>query len=138
MEREARKPGGPAGVSRLLRDVFGVSPTPSIGRRDAADRAIAAARAQGVPFVRVDVSDQPVMRGALFDAAGARVSFPEGAAFDRCYVVLLDPEPAARWAHEAHWAFVPADGEGDAALVPTSLPEATGGPVRLYPMPVEA
>lgn len=137
MEHEARKPGAPAGIDRLLREVFGVSPMPSIGRKDAADRAIAAARAQGVPFVRVDVSDQPVARGALFNAAGARVSFPEDATFDRCYVVLLDPEPAARWAHEAHWVFVPADGEGDAVLVPTSLPEATHGPVRLYPMPVE-
>lgn len=135
MEREARKPGAPAGVENLLREVFRVSPTPSIGRKQAADKAFEAARALGIPFVRADVSDQPVARGALFNAAGVRVAFPDGAVFDRCYVVLLDPEPAARWAHEAHWVFVPADGEGDAMIVPTNLPEAAHGPVRLYPVP---
>lgn len=137
MEREAKKPGAPAGVENLLRTMFRVSPTPSIGRKDAAARALTAARARGVPFTRVDVSDQPVARGALFNAAGARVPFPAGPEFERCYVVLLDPEPAARWAHDAHWAFVPADGEGEVALLQTSVPEAENGPVRLYPMPIE-
>lgn len=31
----------------------------------------------------------------------------------------------------------PADGEGDAMIVPTNLPEAARGPVRLHPVPAE-
>jgi len=89
---------------------------------------------QAVPCQGLALSDQPVARGALFDASGARVLFPEGPAYDRCYVALIDPEPATvRWAHPAHWAFVPADGDGDVILRPTELPEHNTGPVRLLP-----
>lgn len=134
MASEPRRPGGPPGIEAMLRAGFHVPVTPSIGRAEAARRVLAEVTAQGKRCERLDVSDQPVRRGALFNAAGARVSFPEGKAFDRCYVALIDPDPRARWAHAAHWAFVPADGEGDVVLQKTELPESASGPVRLLPV----
>lgn len=131
MASDLRRPGTSPGIEAVLRERFHVPPLPSIGREEAARRALAAVEAQGKRCERIEVSDQPVARGALFDMAGARVRFPEGRAFDRCYVALVDPEPATRWGHPAHWAFVPADGEGDVVLQETLLPESSAGPVRL-------
>jgi hypothetical protein len=137
MGSEPRQPGGPAGIERVLRERFRVSPTPTIGRDEAARRILEKARQQNVRCERLDVSDQPVSRGSLFNAAGARVLFPEGDVFDRSYVALIDPEPTARWAHPAYWAFVPASGEGDVVLKDTDLPEHRTGPVRLLPVSLE-
>jgi hypothetical protein len=94
-----------------------------------------AARGRELPEVALALSDQPVASGALFDASGVRVSFPEGAAYERCYVALLDPSPMMRWAHPAWWAFVPVAGDEPVQLRETELPESPSGPVRLLPEP---
>ena len=137
MESKPQAPGGPAGIDAVLRDVFLVPATPSIRREDAARRILARIGAEGMRCERLDLSDQPVRRGALFDASSTRVPFPKGEAFDHCYVALIDPEVMARWAHPAHWAFVPADGSEDIVLQPTQLPESSAGPVRLLPVPLD-
>jgi hypothetical protein len=114
---------------------FEVRPPP-IGREQAAERVRQKIAAEGLRCERLDLSDEPVDRRALFDMSGARVPFPfpEDPAYDRCYVALVDPDVGLGWAHEAHWAFVPADGEGEVVLQDTKLPEHMLGPVRLFPV----
>lgn len=134
MTSEPREPGGPASIEPVLREGFGVPAMPSIQRGVAAQRVQSKLSAAGVPCERLELSDQPVRRGALFDAAGSRVPFPPGRVFNHCYVALIDPEIMARWAHPAHWAFVPIEGEGEVILQPTELPEHRTGSVRLFPV----
>jgi hypothetical protein len=117
-----------------LEDDFHVPLVPSIGRVEALAQVRAAAEALKLGAVSVALSDQPVARGALFDAAGARVPFPEDKAYDRCYVALLDPSPTTRWAHPAWWAFIPVEGDGPPVLRDTELPENQSGSVRLLPV----
>jgi hypothetical protein len=117
-----------------LEDDFHVPLVPSIGHVEALKHVRAVAKDQTSGAVSIALSDQPVARGALFDAAGARVPFPEGKAYDRCYVALLDPSPTTRWAHPAWWAFVPAGGDAPTVLRGTELPENQSGSVRLLPV----
>jgi len=133
MANEPLRPGGRPGIVETLEQDFHVPAMPSIGRREAIKRIREAAEARAFPEVVLALSDQPVARGALFDAAGVRVAFPEGDVYDRCYVALLDPSPAMRWAHPAWWAFVPVGGEAPVVLRDTELPENPSGPVRLLP-----
>jgi hypothetical protein len=133
MASEPLRPGGRPGIVDTLEHDFHVPAVPSIGRPGALERIREAARARSLPEVALALSDQPVSRGALFDAAGARVPFPEGSVYDRCYVALLDPSPRMRWAHPAWWAFVPVGGEAPVELRDTELPENPSGPVRLLP-----
>lgn len=135
MGSEPLRPGGPPGIVDTLEHDFHVPPMPSIGRQEALKRIRETAKDQALPPVSLALSDQPVPRGALFNAAGARVSFPEGGAYERCYVALLDPSPMMRWAHPAWWAFVPVAGDEPVLLRETELPESQSGPVRLLPEP---
>jgi hypothetical protein len=134
---EARRPGGPADLLVLLEAVFEVPTGPFIGRSEAQRRVIDAVKEKGLHGERIFLSDQLVRRGALFDASGARVAFPEGEAYEHCFVALVDPTPEARWGHPAYFAFLPADADGDAptTLCETQLPEHTGSSVRLLPLP---
>ncbi len=135
---DPRRPGAPSGLSAILEREFGVPAQPTIGRRDVLDRveeALAQPEFDGHrDRVAITVSDAPVARNALSDAAGGRVAFPEDTVYDRCFVALVDPDPMALWAHPAWWAFVPADGMGPVALRKTRLPEHPRGGVRLYPV----
>lgn len=133
MANEPLRPGGRPGIVETLEHDFHVPAVPSIGRQEAIKRIREAAKVRSLPEVALALSDQPVARGALFDAAGARVAFPEGDVYDRCYVALLDPSPAMRWAHPAWWAFVPVGGDAPVILRDTELPENPSGPVRLLP-----
>src|SRR5947209_5461886 len=101
MESDLRKPGGPAGIDAVHLVEFKVPVKPSIKQEEAVQRVRDKIGASGVRCERLKISDQPVHRGALFDASGARVPFPQGEAFDRCYVALVDPEAETRWAHPA-------------------------------------
>jgi hypothetical protein len=117
----------------MISDVFDVPRTPTLTRAEVIERVEAAVRKAGIAFERIDVSDVPVRRNALSDAAGRRVQFPPEAIYDRCFVALVDLDTSARWAHRAFWAFVPADDDtGPVALRETSLPEHPRGSVRLY------
>jgi hypothetical protein len=128
------KAGAPAGLAELTEQVFEMPARPTILRRDALDRVRRALAARKIEAGEIELSDEPVPRGRLFDAAGKRVAFPDGAAFERAYVALVDLDPAARWAHPALWAFVPAEG-GDTPveLRETNVPENQTGAVRLLP-----
>jgi hypothetical protein len=131
---ESQRPGGPPQVLKLLADVFEVPESPSVGREDARRRVISAVREKGVPdSARIFLSDQLARRGALLDASGARVKFPDGDAYEHCFVALVDPTPEARWGHPAYFAFVPAAGDAETVLSPTLLPEHAGCSVRLLP-----
>ena len=88
---DARHPGGPADLLKLLEDVFEVPAGPFISRSDAQRRVIEAAQRKGLHGERIFLSDQLVRRGALFDASGARVAFPEGDAYEHCFVALVNP-----------------------------------------------
>jgi hypothetical protein len=133
MGSEPLRPGGRPGIVETLEHDFHVPAMPSIGRQEAIKRVRELPEAGSSPQLALALSDQPVARGALFDAAGARVPFPEGDVYDRCYVALLDPSPMMRWAHPAWWAFVPVGGEAPVVLRDTELPENPSGPVRLLP-----
>jgi hypothetical protein len=135
MANDARKPGVTPGMDNILRDIFHVAPTPSVGIGEATRRIRESIVQRSVPYARLEISDAPLHRGTLFNAAGVRVVFPEGPAYERCYVALVDPDPMARWAHPAHWAFVPADGDGDVVLTPTNLPEHGKSAVLFLPAP---
>lgn len=124
MANEPLRPGGRPGIVETLEDDFHVPAVPSIGRQEAIKRVREAAQARSFPEVTLLLSDQPVARGALFDAAGAH-----------CHVALLDPSPVMRWAHPAWWAFVPMGGEAPVVPRDTELPENASGPVRLRPEP---
>jgi hypothetical protein len=107
---------------------------PTILRGEALDRLRRLLADRKVEAGEISLSDEPVRRGRLFDAAGRRVAFPGGDAFERSYVALVDLDPTARWAHPALWAFIPAEG-GDAPieLCETDVPENQSGSVRLLP-----
>ena len=133
MSTTRSKPGGSSGVEAILEESFRVSRRPTITRQEALRRIIDWLKAGAIPWERIDISDGPVHRGGFFDASGARVSFPEESAYDRCFVGLVDPAVQTKWAHRAHWAFVPADGAEDfeVRLAETHLPEQPDGPVRM-------
>jgi hypothetical protein len=135
MARELRRPGSAPGIEAVLRDQFEVRTKATLGVAAAAERVRAKIAAERLTCERLDLSDDPVRRGALFDMSGARVPFPPGRAYDRCYVALIDPDTRLGWGHDAHWAFVPADGEGDVVVQDTDLPEHALGPVRFHPVP---
>ncbi len=137
MANDARIPGVTAGIDRIVRDAFHVPSTPTLGVREATRRIREAVARQLVACQRLEISDAPVRRGTLFNAAGSRVSFPEGDRYERCYVALVDPEPMARWGHPAYWAFVPADGEDEVVFAPTNLPEHGKSAVLFLPAPEE-
>lgn len=130
MGSEARRPGMTAGIEEILKEGFGVPPTPAIGRLEAVRRVLAKLDADGLHWEQLDVSELPVSRNALVDMGGHRVRFPDGPAYDACVVVLVDPNAAAQWGHPAWWAFVPSDGSGEVILEPTDLPENALGTVR--------
>jgi hypothetical protein len=132
---DSQRPGGPPDLLTLLEDVFAVPRRPSVGRDEATRRVREAVKGKGLAGERVFLSDQLVRRGALFDASGARVPFPDGDAYEHCFVALVDPSPEARWGHPAFFAFVPAEGSAETVLRPTSLPEHAGSSVRLLPVP---
>jgi hypothetical protein len=122
-------------LSEILETQFHLSPTVSIGQAGALAAIREEMQSSAVPNDSLLlISDQPVGRGALFDASGARVSFPSGNEYDYCYVGLIDPSPTLRWAHSAWWAFVPADGSSKAIFKGTKFPESTSGSVRLLPV----
>ena len=138
----ARKKIGPLrsdshGLVGVARVGFDLPASPTIARRAAADRIRRALRERQIPCERLLLSDGPVRRGALFDLAGQRVSFPRETdpRYDVCFIGLVDPSVGAMWGHPAHWAFVPArDGTDEDAAVEfldTRLPEHPRGPVRL-------
>jgi hypothetical protein len=77
--------------------------------------------ADAVACERLEVSEIPVRRGHLWDMGRNRVQFPDGEAYEVCYVALVDPCVDAQWAHPAHWAFVPAAGRGEVVLQPTEF-----------------
>jgi hypothetical protein len=131
MESKTRTPGGPTGTEAVLQEEFGVPARPTMSRADAARLISTKIRSENIRCEAFEVSDQPVTRGALFDARGVRVTFPEGSSFDYCYVALVNPDVSARWGHPAHWAFVPVEGENEIVLQPTNSPEQQAGPVRL-------
>lgn len=99
-------------------------------QRKAVERIKEALKVRKISYEKLYISDAPARRGALFNAAGVRVPFPEGKAYDLCYIALVDPDHKARWGHPAHWAFVPMDDSG-VAIQDTNLPEHDKGPVRL-------
>jgi hypothetical protein len=134
MARETRHPGVHAGLPSVEL-AFDVGPAP-IGREGAARLVRERIAADGLRCERLDLSDETVRRGTLFDMSGARVLFPKGKPYDRCYVALIDPDVAARWTHPAYWAFVPADGSDIVVIQPTERPEHASGQVRLRPVPL--
>jgi hypothetical protein len=136
METNPLRPGGPIGVDAVLPRQFKAPSKPVIGI-EAATQLVRDAIAQGaLQCERLAVSSRPVHRGALLDMSGARVPFPAGEQYDRCYVALVDPDMDAQWAHPAHWAFIPAEGNGAVVLQDTSLAEHYKGAVRLFGMPL--
>jgi hypothetical protein len=134
MASKPLRPGGTPGIVQTLEEDFHVPGVPSIGRQEALKRILVAANSRQLPTTALALSDQPVTRGALFNAAGSRVPFPEGPAYERCYVALLDPSPMTRWAHPACWLFVPVAGDEPVQLLETQLPESRSGSVRLLPV----
>jgi hypothetical protein len=125
------RPGARSGISHILTEAFGVSERPTLDRAEVARHIEQALHERELTYQKLYISDAPVHRGALFDAAGKRVPFPPQRAYDRCFVALVDPDQNARWSHPAYWAFVPADGGGEIEIRDTSLPEHDKGPVRL-------
>ena len=124
-----------SGIDRVMEDIFHEPSTPTMTRRAALALATAALERAGQTYVVRLVSDRPVRRGGLRDASGAVVLFPEGASYDRCFVALFDPTPTARWAHPAHFAFVPADGSAPSEVAATTLPQHPLGPVHMIQLP---
>jgi len=135
MASESRSPGTAPDIIDILETRFKVSAKPAIGRAEAARRVRSTIEAEGILCQRLDLSDIPVRRGALFDMAGTRVLFPAGESYESCYVALVDPHADAQWAHPAFWAFVPAAGDAEVVLQPTEFPEHALGAVRLRPEP---
>jgi hypothetical protein len=136
MGSEIRRPGMPSGLDAVVEEGFHVPVKPNIGRAEAEARVRSKIEADGMPCERLDLSELPVQRDSLFDMTGARVTFPKGAAYDTCYVALIDPSVEAQWGHPAHWAFVPVDGSGEVAIQPTNFPENAMGAVRLWNVPL--
>lgn len=129
---QPRRPGASSGLSAIITNEFDVSDKPSLSREEVLERVERALAERGVKYDLIAVSDTPVRRNALIDAGNRRVSFPNGRAYERCFVALVDLHAGARWAHPAYWAFVPADGLESVVLHQTSLPEHPRGQVRLY------
>jgi hypothetical protein len=129
---KSQVPGAPSGLSRVIGEAFGEPEKPTLTRAEVLAKLEEALMARDIEHQRIEVSDVPVRRNALSDAAGRRVHFPPDRAYDRCFVALVDLDTNARWAHPAYWAFIPADGEGAVELQDTSLPEHPRGSVRLY------
>ncbi|HSN99280.1 MAG TPA: hypothetical protein VLS89_13385 [Candidatus Nanopelagicales bacterium] len=136
MASDVRRPGLPPGLPGVIEQGFDVPVTPTIGIEQAARLVREKIAAERLRCERLDVSELPVQRGALFDMSGARVPFPEGAAYDTCYVALIDPQVDAQWGHPAYWAFVPVDGGAAVVIQSTEFPENAVGAVRLYPVPL--
>lgn len=134
MANEPVRPGVPGGLDAIITNTYGVPARPTLNREDAARRVREKVKTLGCE--RLDVSEEPVRRGALVDMSGARVSFPEGKTYDRCYVALVDPAMDAQWGHAAFWAFVPAAGDGDVILRPTQFPEHALGVVTMSRVPI--
>lgn len=130
---DSRAPGTPSGLSAIIETMFGEPEKPTLTRAEVIALVEKTLVEHGITADRLDVSDAPVRRNALSDAAGRRVPFPEGVAYDRCFVVLVDHMADALWAHPARWAFVPADGKGQVELRDTRLPAHSHGTVRLVP-----
>ena len=135
MASEPLRPGTAPGLAQIVKARFKVPVEPAIGRAEAARRVREKIAETDVRCERLELSDIPVRRGALFDMAGTRVCFPGGETYESCYVALIDPEADAQWAHPAFWAFVPAAGDGEVILQPTEFPEHALGAVRLRPEP---
>ncbi len=133
MASEPRTPGIAPGIENSIKAFK--APDLPINRVAAALLVRAKIEADEVACERLDVSDIPVHRGALFDMAGTRVPFPDGEAYESCYIALVDPHADAQWAHDAYWAFIPAAGDAEVILTPTELPEHALGAVRLRPEP---
>jgi hypothetical protein len=125
-------PEHPSAIEAVLTQEFGEPVTPTLTRAEVLERIKHLLAERAIPYQRIDISDVPVHRNALSDAAGRRVRFPEGRAYSRCFVALIDPDTDARWAHPAWWAFVPADGRAPVEVRETRLPEHPRGAVRLY------
>lgn len=135
MASESLRPGTASGLVKIVKERFKVPADPAIDRAEAARRVRTEIEAKGVRCERLELSDIPVRRGALFDMAGTRVPFPAGELYESCYVALVDPRADAQWAHPAFWAFIPAEGEGEVVLQATEFPEHALGAVRLRPEP---
>jgi hypothetical protein len=121
-----------SGVAYAARAHFHVPATPTIRRDEVLEALRSALDRRGIRGGRIELSDEVVHRGKLIDATGQRVEFPPGESFRRAHVALVDMKPDCRWAHEALWAFIPAEG-GEVELRPTTVPENQGGAVRLLP-----
>jgi len=134
VESKALRPGGPIGIEAVLREQFHMPAKLDIGIEAAARTVRQKIEQTQLRCERLDVSDRPVRRGALFDLSGARVPFPAGKGYERCYVALIDPDVDAEWGHPAHFAFVPA--EGDVVIQDTQFPEHAKGVVRLFRVPL--
>lgn len=135
MESKAQRPRGSAGIERVLLDQFNVPSTPAIGVEAAVHLLRETIQKENVRCESLAVSGLPVRRGSLLDMSGARVPFPEGKEYDRCYVGFIDPDLDAEWAHPAHWVFVPAEGNGEPVLQDTDLPELPKGLVHMFWVP---
>jgi hypothetical protein len=123
-----------SGIAELTEDLFEMPARPTLLRSEALDRLRRLLAERKIEAGELMLSDEPVRRRSLFDAAGRRVEFPGGEAFERSYVALVDLDPAARWAHPALWAFIPAEGgETPLELRETNVPENQSGAVRLLP-----
>lgn len=88
-------------LATVITRAFGVPETPTASRKEVATRVEEELRRRGIEYDQLDVSDAPVRRNALFDAAGRRVPFPEDEPYERCFVALIDLDASAHWAHPA-------------------------------------
>jgi hypothetical protein len=130
-----KRPGGPAGMAAVLPGQFKVSAMPAIGVEAAMRILRETIQKENLRCESLAVSGSPARRGSLRDMSGAPVPFPEGKEYERCYVGFVDPDVDAEWGHPAHWVFLPAEGNGTAALQDTDLPELPKGPVRMFRVP---
>jgi hypothetical protein len=130
MSNEPLRPGSPAGISDSVELVFGEPARPTITAGEALQSAQRVAQQQGLSVPEFLITDAPIRRGHLFDSRGTRVSFPDGAAFDRAFVLLADPDRTAKWAHDAYWVLVSARDSSQAVVLPTRLPPHAGGGPR--------
>ncbi len=130
MANDIRRPGMSSGFAAILESGFGVSPKPALRREEAVGLVRDSLSRNQIPCKRIRISELTVDRDSLFDMTGRRVKFPDGSAYERCYVALLDPEATSPWGHPAHWAFVPMDGVGDVIVSSTDFPENAKGSIR--------
>ena len=135
MADNPKRPGLRSGIEGTLEEGFGVTLKPTESDRAAIEAIREKARSSGIECEALWLSDAPVRRGALFNADGQRVEFPQTSdrRYDRCLVALVDPDRMARWGHGAWFAFYPADGSGPVELVASDVPAHGMGGVRLEP-----